>query len=290
MKNLFTNPIKIYVISAIIFIIIFIISESVFIVQEISKAVVFQFGEAVRVIHTPGLRFKLPFIQNKVLFDDRILNINFEAKELTASDGKRILVDAFLKFKISDPVIFFKTVFNLQGMEVRLNRIMESSMRKIIGKVPLNALLSEKRAKLMNAIKDSVDSESKNFGIEIIDVRILKSDLPSENASAIYRRMQTEREKEAKQIRAEGVEEGQKIRSKADKEVTILLSNAYMEAQKIKAAGDQEAAKIYNTAYSKDPEFYVFYKTILAYETAFKENTSFILSPKSSFLKYFRLD
>lgn len=266
------------------------IAGALFTVDQKQTAVVFQFGEAVRVIEKPGLNIKVPFVQNVEFFDKRILNVSAEAKELTASDGKRIIVDAFAKFKIVDPITFFKTVHSYQGVELRLNRILESSMRKVIGKVSLNTLLTDKRASLMLLIRDLVHKEAQAFGIDIIDVRILKADLPAENSAAIYRRMQTEREKEAKQIRAEGNEEGARIISKADKESKIILANAYMDAQKIKGIGDAEAAKIYNLAYSKDPEFYKFYRSLVTYQNSLsKDSTQFILSPKSEFFKYLKL-
>jgi modulator of FtsH protease HflC len=270
--------------------VIIIASMSLFTINQKQIAVVFQFGEAMRVIDKPGLNIKIPFIQNVEFFDKRILNVSAEAKEVTAADGKRIIVDAFAKFKIVNPVTFFKTVRNYQGVELRLNRILESSMRKVIGQVNLNTLLTDKRSSLMLLIRDLVHKEAQAFGVDIIDVRILKADLPAENSAAIYRRMQTEREKEAKQIRAEGNEEGARIISRADKESKIILANAYMDAQKMKGMGDGEAAKIYNLAYSKDPEFYKFYRSLVTYQASLsKDSTQFILSPKSEFFKYLKL-
>jgi membrane protease subunit HflC len=216
--------------------------------------------------------------------------VDAEAKELTASDGKRVIVDAFAKFRITDPVTFYKTVNNYQGVRIRLNKILESSMRKVIGRIELTTLLSGERGNVMLDICKGVNTETKDYGLEVIDVRILRADLPKENSAAIYRRMQTEREKEAKQIRAEGQEEAARIRSKADKESKILLAEAYMQAQILKGEGDAAAAKIYNSAYSKDPEFYKFYKTLSAYRNVFKkEDTSFVISPNSDFLGFLNL-
>lgn len=264
--------------------------SSLFTVDQRQRAVVFQFGEAVRIIEEPGLSVKIPFVQNVQFLDKRILNVTAEEKELTASDEKRMIVDAFAKYQIIDPVKFIKTVHNYAGANLRLNKILESSMRAIIGKVPLNTLLTEKRSDLMLQIRDLVHAEAGLFGIKIIDVRILKSDLPTENSEAIYMRMQTERYKEAKQIRAEGSEESAIIRSKADKESKVIFANAYMEAQKIKGMGDAQAASIYNTAYEKDPEFYKFYRSLNAYKESLKsDNTSFVLSPKSEFFKYLQV-
>ncbi len=281
---------KIYYVTFAAFALLMILSGSLFSVDQRQNGVVFQFGEAVRVIESPGLNIKIPFIQNVQFFDRRILDVKAEAKELTASDEKRVIVDAFAKFRIVNTVEFIKTVHNYQGAQLRLNRILESAMRTVIGKFPLNTLLTDKRANLMLQIRDLTYSEAKNFGIEVIDVRILKADLPPENSTAIYMRMQTDREKEANQIRAEGNEEAARIRSKADKESKIILANAYMDAQKTKGLGDAEAARLYNQAYSKDPEFFKFYASLNTYRTSLtKENTQFVLSPDSEFFKYLRL-
>ncbi|MBM3466645.1 MAG: protease modulator HflC [Rickettsiaceae bacterium] len=281
---------KIYYGGFAVFAFLIILSGSLFSVDQRQNGVVFQFGEAVRVIETPGLNIKIPFIQNVQFFDKRVLDVKAEAKELTASDEKRVIVDAFAKFRIVNTVQFIKTVHNYQGAQLRLNRILESAMRTVIGKFPLNTLLTDKRANLMLQIRDLTYSEAKNFGVEVIDVRILKADLPPENSTAIYMRMQTDREKEANQIRAEGNEEAARIRSKADKESKIILANAYMDAQKAKGLGDAESARLYNQAYSKDPEFFKFYASLNAYKTSLtKENTQFVLSPDSEFFKYLKL-
>jgi membrane protease subunit HflC len=273
-----------------IFVLLVLLAGSLFTLDQRQYAVVFQFGEAMRVLDKPGLNIKVPFIQNVEYFDRRILSVDAEAKEVTASDGKRVIVDAFAKFKITDPVMFYKTVYNYQGLRLRVNKIIESSMRKVIGRVPLTTLLSSQRNSVMVEIRDLVNNETKDFGIDVIDVRILRADLPKENSAAIYGRMQTEREKEAKQIRAEGQEEGARIRAKADKEAKILLAEAYMQAQVMKGEGDGQASKIYNESYSKDPEFYKFYKSLATYKhTLKKEDTTFVLSPSSEFLKFLNI-
>ncbi len=269
---------------------IIIIFGSLFTVNQKQYGVVFQFGQAVKVVEEPGLSIKIPLIQNVLFFDKRILNVSAEAKELTASDGKRLIVDAFAKFEIKVPVTFFKTVHTYEGASLRLNKILESSMRKVIGKVPLSTLLTKERSNLMLRIRDLVDKEATAFGIDIVDVRILKADLPTENSAAIYRRMQTDREKEAKQIRAEGNEQATRIVSRADKEKKIILAEAYTKAEKIKGEGDAEAARLYNIAYTKDPEFYRFYRSLVTYKASLsEETTSFVLSPKSEFFKYLKL-
>ncbi len=268
----------------------FVILSSIFTVDQRKTAVIFQFGEAVRVVPNPGLYMKLPFIQNVSFFDNRVLHIEAEAKELTASDGKRVLVDAFAKFKIIDPITFYKTVNNFQGVSVRLNKILESEMRKVIGRVELTNLLSSSRRAIIEQIRDNVNNEAKKFGIDVIDVRILRADLPKENSAAIYSRMQTEREKEARQIRAEGQEEAARIRSKADKESQILLAEAYKNSEILKGEGDAEAAQIFNNAFGKDPEFYSFYKHLQTYKNSLQNSeTTFIISPDSKFLQHLQI-
>jgi len=270
--------------------VIIILSGALFSVDQRKNAVVFQFGEAVRVVETPGLNIKIPLIQNVQFFDKRILDVKAEAKEVTASDEKRVIVDAYAKFRIINTVEFIKTVHNYQGAQLRLNKILESAMRTVIGKVPLNTLLTEERAQLMLQIRDLVFIEAKDFGVEVIDVRILKADLPPDNSAAIYMRMQTDREKEANQIRAEGNEEAARIRSKADKEGKIILANAYMDSQKTKGLGDGQAARIYSGAYGRDAEFFKFYASLLTYKASLpKENTQFVLSPDSEFFRYLKL-
>jgi len=268
----------------------FFVISGIFTVDQRKNAVIFQFGEAVRTINQPGIYFKVPFIQNVAFFDNRVLHIEAEAKELTAADGKRVIVDAFAKFKITDPIMFYKTVNNFQGVSIRLNKIIEAEMRKVIGRIELTSLLSSSRRSIIEQVRDNVNQEAKNFGIDVIDVRILRADLPKENSAAIYGRMQTEREKEARQIRAEGQEEAARIRSKADKESQIILAEAYMESQIIKGQGDAEAARIFNEAFGKDPEFYSFYRHLQTYKNTMQNNdTTFILSPDSKFLQYLQI-
>ena len=271
-------------------VVVLLLASALFQLDQRQCAIVFQFGEAVRVLEAPGLHIKIPLIQNVEYFDKRILNVDADTKELTASDGKRVIVDAFAKFRITDPVMFYKTVNNYQGVKIRLNKILESSMRKVIGRIDLGTILSMERSNVMINIRDNVNSETKDFGLEVIDVRILRADLPKENSAAIYSRMQTEREKEAKQIRAEGQEEAARIRSRADKESQILLAEAYKQAQVIKGEGDSDAAKIYNQAYSKDPDFYKFYKSLTTYRAILaKDNTSYVISPESALLEFLHL-
>jgi len=202
----------------------FVIINSVFILDQRQSAIILQFGEEKRTIQEPGLQFKIPFIQNIVIFEKRILDLAIDEQEVIASDQKRLIIDAFTKYKIVDPLQFYITVQNQNNAEKRLGAIFDSSLRQIIGEFPLNDLLSDKRSVIMNKIKEILAKGSEKFGIEIVDVRIVRGNLPKENSDAIYRRMQTAREKEASEIRAEGFEKATRIKAKSDKEVVVILS------------------------------------------------------------------
>lgn len=281
---------KVYLTIVIATVAVLAIFNSVFQVMQHQYAVVFQFGEAIKIISEPGLRFKIPFVQNVLYFDKRLVSVEVSAKELTAADGKRVIVNAFAKFKIIDPITFFKTVYNHNGVKVRLNKTIESAMRKVIGRATFITLLSKQRSEIMSDIYDLVNKEGKSFGVDVIDVRISRTDLPKENSAAIYQRMQTEREKEAKQIRAEGKEEAVRIISRADKECDIILAEAYKQAKILEGEGDAEASHIYNSVYSQDPEFYRFYQSLLTYSKVLrKDDTSFVLSPNSDLFKFLNL-
>lgn len=261
-----------------------------YIVDQRKYAVVFQFGEAIDLKKNPGLYLKLPFIHTVNYFDKRILYVFAEAKELTASDGKRIIVDAFAYFKIEDPIKFYSTVRDYKAINIRLNKILESSMRKVIGQSPLVSLLSSKRSALMSEIWNMLKEEALSFGVNIIDVRIVRADLHKENSDAIYKRMQTERNKQARKIRAEGHEEAAQIRSEADKQKSFILSEAYMKSQIIKGEGDSISAQIYNSTYSQDYDFFNIYTKLEAYKNSLSnDNTTFVLPSNSKFLKELNL-
>lgn len=275
----------IFPIIAIIVAIIF-LTNMLFVVEQTEQAVIFQFGQPVKVIKEPGLNVKMPFIQNVLHFDSRLQEINTEDKEVIAYDQKRLIINAFVKYKIVDPVLYYTTVRDENGFNNKFSTILDSSLRQVIGEVPLNSLLSEKRSDVMEKIQDVVSAKAKDFGVEVIDVRITRSDLPEANSVAIYKRMQTDREREAKEIRAEGDETAQKIRANADKEKTFLIADAKKKAEAIMGEGEAEANKIYAKAYSKDPAFFEFYRTMNAYKKSLNNNnTKIILSPNNEFLK-----
>ena len=261
---------------------------SIFIVKEINQAIVLQFGDPKRILMKPGLNFKVPFIQNVVFLDKRILNLDAPPAEVIASDQKRLIVDAFARFKIVDPLKFYISVGNERVARSRLSTIINSRIRSVLGTQRLQTLLSEERTKQMSLIQDGVNTEAAKFGIEIVDVRIKRADLPPANSDAIYRRMQTEREREAKEFRAKGAEMAITITSTADKEVTVILADAEKQSQILKGEGDGQRNKIFADAFGQDPEFFAFYRAMQAYETALiGGETSLILSPDSEFFKFF---
>ena len=261
---------------------------SVFIVKEVNQAIVLQFGDPKRIISNPGLNFKIPFIQNVVYLDKRILNLDAPPEEVIASDQKRLIVDAFARFKIVDPLKFYISVGDERVARSRLATIINSRIRNVLGQEELQTLLSVDRIKQMELIKESVNAEAQNFGINIVDVRIKRADLPQANSEAIFRRMQTEREREAKEFRAKGAEMAVTITSTADKEVTVLLADAEKKSEIMKGEGDGERNKIFAEAFGRDPEFFAFYRAMQAYETALiGGETSLILSPDSEFFKFF---
>ncbi len=272
------------------FLLFFTISNSIFIVSEEKQAIVLQFGKVARKINSSGLYFKLPLIQNIVSFDKRIIDISsdYSSREIITFDQKRFIADAYAKYRIIDPVLFYQTVKTELGLAIRLGSIIEANVREKVGTISLVNLLNSERSEVINLIKEGVSNESQKFGVDVIDVRIKRLDLPEENSAAIFRRMQTEREKEAKEIRAEGEESAQKIRSETEKQKRIIIADAIREAQEIRGRGDALAAKIYNTALVIDQEFFSFYRSMQAYKNAFSSsNTKMILSPNNDFLHLF---
>jgi membrane protease subunit HflC len=266
----------------------FAIYLSLFTVKEINQAIVLQFGDPKKVIAEPGLQVKIPFIQNVVYLDRRILSLDPAPEEVIASDQKRLIVDAYARFKIVDPLKFYISVGDERVARSRLATIINSRIRSVLGKQSLATLLSEDRTKQMAIIQEGVNAEAEKFGITIIDVRIKRADLPQANSEAIYKRMQTEREREAKEFRAKGAEMAVTITSTADKEVTVLLANAKKQSEIMKGEGDGQRNKIFANAFGKDPEFFSFYRAMQAYEKALiGGDTSLILSPDSDFFKFF---
>jgi membrane protease subunit HflC len=260
-----------------------------FIVTETQQAIVLQLGEPKKVYKDAGLYYKIPLLQNVQIIDKRVLDIDAPAEEVIALDQKRIIVDAYAKFLITDPLKFYISVGNERVAQSRMSSIINAKIRGVLGKENLVNLISLDRTKLMNKITKEVAEEAKDFGINVIDVRIRRADLPSANSEAIFKRMQTERTREAKEFRAEGAELGQTIKSKADKEVTIILAEARKTAQILRGEGDGQRNKIFAEAFGRDPEFFSFYRAMQSYEKSLLSGgeTSLVLSPDSEFFRYF---
>ena len=263
-------------------------ASALFTVHQTQQALVLQFGNPKRIITEPGLHVKIPFIQNAIYIDRRVLDYDAISEEIILGDQKRLVVDAFARYQIVDPLRFYQSVGSEAVFRGRINTILDASLRKVLGEVPLFTVLSEDRGQLMARIRDQADIEAEPFGVDIIDVRIKRADLPAENSQAIYRRMQTEREREAKELRAQGAEMAQRIRARADRERRVLLAEARKEAQIARGEGDGEAVRIFAEAFGRDIDFFTFYRSMQAYRDALgDENTSFVLSPDSEFFRFF---
>jgi modulator of FtsH protease HflC len=280
---------KIILMSVISVILILILSGSVYILDQRQMALIVQFGEPVAHITEPGLKFKLPFVQDVLFFDNRIQNLNADTTEVIAADQKTLRVDAFTKYRIVDALKFYQRVKDDRNFKARLSPILDSSLRQVLGDTQFKTLLTNERGVLMKKMKELVDLAARDFGVEIIDVRIMRADLPDRSREAVYDRMRSDREKEAKEIRAEGAEQAQKISATAEKEKQIILAEAKKKAEILKGQGDAAAIKAFANSFGRDPEFYEFYRTMQAYRNSLdKDSTKIIISPDNEFLKYLK--
>jgi len=261
---------------------------TLFTVSQTQQALVLEFGKPKRVISKPGLQYKIPFIQNVEFFDKRILDIDTASQEVIASDKKRLVVDAFARYKIVDPLLFFQSVRDERIASSRIGAVLEASLRRVLGGATFAAVVRDKREALMRTILAQVNQEAIPFGVNIVDVRIKRVDLPEANMQAIYRRMQTERQREAAEWRAEGEGASRRIRATADREVTVIKAEATGESERIRGAGDGERNRIFAEAFGQDADFFAFYRSMQAYVGAFKAgDTRLLLSPNSEFFQYF---
>ncbi|MBR1756381.1 MAG: protease modulator HflC [Alphaproteobacteria bacterium] len=262
--------------------------SSIYLVYQPEQAIVLQFGEPVRLVNEPGLKFKVPFIQNVVFYDARLLNLDPPAQEVVLNDKKRLDVDSFTRYRIIDPLKFYQTVRTEEQARSKLAEIVNSSLRKVLGRVTLTELLSEQRTQIMQDISSTVKKDAEAIGVSVADVRIRRADLPIEVMQAINHRMRTERERDAKEFRAKGQQQAQNIRATADKEATIIVAEAEKNAQIIRGEGDNEAVTLWNKTVGQDVDFYEFYRSLDAYRKSLgQEDTSLVLSPDSAFFKYF---
>ncbi len=262
--------------------------SSLFIVDQTEQALVLQFGQPLRVLREPGLQVKKPFIQNVIIYDKRLLDFEPPPEEVIASDQKRLIVDTYARYRITNPLLFYQTVASEVTARARLGALVSGSLRQVIGNVTLSALLSPERAKIMRQIRDAVAGQAKPFGIEVVDVRIRRADLPPQNSEAIFARMRSERQQQAALYRGEGAQAAKTVRANADRERTVILADAQRDAQKVRGDGDAKAIEIYANAYDQDKDFFVFYRSLQAYRDALTgNNTSFVLNPNSSFFRFF---
>jgi membrane protease subunit HflC len=276
-------------------VIAFIVYLSVFIVDQRQQALVLRFGQVVapiggdlRPITQPGLYYKLPLIDNVVYFEKRILDLDSPPLEVIASDQKRLVVDAFGRYRIVNALLFYQSVGTVERARERLSPVLNSAVRRVLGDATFIQLVRDERAELMTKITQQVDREARGLGIQIVDVKIRRADLPPENSQAIYQRMQTERQRQATEIRAQGEQAARRIRAEADRQATVIVADANGEASRLQGDGEAERNRIYADAYNKDPDFFAFYRSMLAYETGLKSgDTRLLLSPNSEFFRYF---
>jgi len=269
--------------------------QSVYTVSETEQALILRLGEPVDAVNEtaepdPGLHFKTPFIMDVLIFDKRNLELDLDAEEILASDQERLIVDAFLRYRITDPLRFYQTFRDERGARVRLEQIMDDSLRGVIASIPSSDVISGQRAELMNRVQAAVEAQvaTGRFGIEVIDVRILRADLPQQIADNVFERMRSEREQEAALYRAEGEQRATEIRADADRQARIIVAEARANAERIRGEGDAGRNAIYAEAYNRDAEFFAFYRSMLAYQQAVPDGTPIVIPPDSEFFRYFR--
>ena len=261
---------------------------ALFIVHVNEQAIVLEFGKPVRIINDPGLFWKIPVVQTVEYFDKRILDLDTASQEVTASDQKRIVVDAFARYRIVNPLLFYQTVRDERNVRSRLGPIVESALRRVLGGTTFQDVVRDKREELMKRIAKTVNDEGKEFGLEVVDVRIKRADLSEQNSKNIFDRMRAERQREAAEFRAEGAAQGNRIRADADRQVTIITADATREGERTRGEGDAERNRIFADAFNRDPDFFAFYRSMQAYEQGMKStDTRMLLTPDNEFFKYF---
>ncbi len=262
--------------------------SSIYTVPETRQAIVIRLGNPVRVVNEAGLHFKAPFIDSVVYIDKRILDLENPAQEVIASDQKRLVVDAFARYKIVDPLRFYQAIGTVPAANSQLATLLNSALRRVLGESSFQALVRDDRDKLMKSIREQLDREAERYGINVVDVRIRRADLPEQNSQAVYQRMQTERQREAAEFRAQGSQRGQEIRSRADRDVTVLLAEANAKGEQVRGEGDGTRNRIFAESFNQDPDFFAFYRSMQAYEAGLGQNdTRMVLKPDSEFFRYF---
>ena len=276
------------VIAAALVVVGIVATSALFIVDQTEQALVLQFGQPRRVIREPGLWVKRPFLEDVRPYDNRLLDFEPPPEEVIVSDQKRLVVDTYTRYRITDPLLFYQTANSEVAVRARLSAMVNGSLRRVLGNVTLSALLSHERPAIMKQIRDEVRDQGKGFGIDVVDVRIRRADLPEENSQAIYARMVSERQQQAAQFRGEGAEAAQTVRANADRERTVIIAEAQRDAQKVRGDGDAQSIRIYADAFGLDKEFFAFYRSMQAYRDALTgHGTSFVLTPDTGFFRFF---
>ena len=282
------SPVAGIVTLVLLFFVVIVGYSSIFTVSQTEQALVVRLGRPVDVVSEPGLNFKAPFIDTVISIDKRILDLENPSQEVIASDQKRLVVDAFARYRIKNPLRFYQSIGSIQAANIQLTTLLNASLRRVLGEVTFINVVRDERENLMTRIRDQLDREADQYGIQVVDVRIRRADLPEQNSLAVYKRMQTEREREAQEFRAQGGQKAQEIRSKADREATVIIADANSTAEQTRGVGDAERNRLFAEAYGKDPEFFAFYRSMAAYETGLRSNdTRFLLRPESEFFRFF---
>ena len=282
------SPVAGIVTLILLFLAAIVVYSSIFTVSQTEQALVVRLGRPVDVVSEPGLNFKAPFIDTVISIDKRILDLENPSQEVIASDQKRLVVDAFARYRIKNPLRFYQSIGSIQAANIQLTTLLNAALRRVLGEVSFINVVRDEREGLMTRIRDHLDREADQYGIQVVDVRIRRADLPEQNSLAVYKRMQTEREREAQEFRAQGGQKAQEIRSKADREATVIVADANSTAEQTRGVGDAERNRLFAEAYGRDPEFFAFYRSMSAYETGLRSNdTRFLLRPDSEFFRYF---
>ena len=275
-------------IALVILLVLWLVALSFYTVDPTERVLVLQFGAPREVVSDQGLHAKLPFVQSIQIIDRRLLSLEAPAEEVITEDKKRIVVDAFARWRIVDPLRFYQTLLDRSGAELRLTPFLSSDLRRVLGSQSFATVLSAARADLMHDIRDDMNAETGRFGVQVADVRIRHADLPQQNSQAIFQRMQQERKREANEFRAEGSEIKQRIEARAEREVTVLIAEATRESQILRGEGEAQQTKLLGDAYGQDPDFFAFYRSMQAYKDALPADTTrVLLSPNSEFFRYF---
>ena len=282
------SPVAGIVTLVVLFLAAIVLYSSVFTVTQTEQALVVRLGRPVDVVSEPGLNFKAPFIDTVISIDKRILDLENPSQEVIAADQKRLVVDAFARYRIKNPLRFYQSIGSIQAANIQLTTLLNAALRRVLGEATFINVVRDERESLMTRIRDQLDREADQYGIQLVDVRIRRADLPEQNSQAVYKRMQTEREREAQEFRAQGGQKAQEIRSKADREATVIVADANSTAEQTRGVGDAERNRLFAEAYGRDPEFFAFYRSMTAYETGLRSSdTRFLLRPDSEFFRFF---